>query len=961
MTSFSWWNRAIKVAKHHLETQKETYQRFLSILMYQPPVGLVTVWVAMELMSTGRMFSLHPPANRRVSVANGNGDAAALDVPFDTTTNNNNGNNGNGNGAGDTKKRKRRRRNNKRGKRAWSLEDRDQSYRVYGAMGVEQIRGRLCTAALSHIVEKEEIMNPAFAQERTQASLFRRGRKKRQDKSDNTNVNGGGPNNQEEEEERRILKTPWIYGTALDALQLACPPGGSSRYEYVDKLRDALAKLRAADELLLVSNSPPQQQQQRHTNHWINDNTNVHHIRILQIASEVLELRATDALLRELRDGLLKTTYRLDRTVTYWERRVEQHAKAMAVAVWKPQRNLIQTTMDGDRLRLSYAQAAYQAELIRLGRICSMLLLEKPSSSSSSGKTDHPHLKFNKHRQSQDAHHHAGRPTEMQDTYLLRALQQQQQNGDDHDTTTMNSTLGDLSDASSNGNNSNYNNGDNHNQYPFHYYSPTDKQKWRSTWRLPKFSRYSIRIERGRPKLIHLGKETYIDGGRALDILMTEQAERDTGTVNSWLNDARVWIQQAQMTLCDVLEDTLEGSEVSMTATRTRIRNDLAMIRNAWDRSVPTTAQTDDTQQPVTGVVNSTKLAWGKMLELVDDVPSFRRVGEGRSVALRDLSIVGWLSEWDAFGIPSALLKIYLAYLLHTFISPHWPEICKIVKEAWESFVIFFMTHFWEPAKDVLKDVLNRETSSMLDDFNLQNEEHSLDIMLKDLLLGDGTETSRAKALEAATREYENDLRTGLFRNVASGHLLRLLLVQVQQLKVGMLNAVGDIDVLLSANQLNMRLMATIPAIIIITYATRFFARNLYNLRSRDIRPISRVHAEMTEHLHRMKSILLLAHDDGDTLDSSSLLNSSNFMLLGSAELGEFALKMHCYLVLLDYCSPQPFPKWQCDAIHRSMQDIFGSLQGRGRSHEPTGINVERSVALVDIAMRKHLELQKNL
>ena len=275
--------------------------------------------------------------------------------------------------------------------------------------------------------------------------------------------------------------------------------------------------------------------------------------------------------------------------------------------------------------------------------------------------------------------------------------------------------------------------------------------------------------------------------------------------------------------------------------------------------------------------------------------------------------------------------------------------------------MIIFVTRFWEPGKDVILDILNRRSSSMLDDFNLRNEEHSLDVMLKDLKLGDGTEDNRASALEAATRQYEKDLREGLFRNVASGHLLRLLLIQVQQIKVGMLNAIGDIDVLLSANKLNVRVLATIPALIFFTIATRIFVRNLYNLRSRDLRPISPVHDETTAHLHRMQSILLLATGPIDTNKNKAkqTSTSSSFKMVGSVELGELLLKMHCYLVLLDFCSPQPFPKSQCDAIHRSMQEVLASLQME--ETDSSSIGVERPMALIEIVLKKHLDLRKFL
>jgi nuclear-control-of-ATPase protein 2 len=186
------------------------------------------------------------------------------------------------------------------------------------------------------------------------------------------------------------------------------------------------------------------------------------------------------------------------------------------------------------------------------------------------------------------------------------------------------------------------------------------------------------------------------------------------------------------------------------------------------------------------------------------------------------------------------------------------------------------------------------------------------------------------------------------------------MLVQVQQLKVGMLNAVADIDVLIEGNKLNVRALTTIPAFVIVWLTSRLVARNLYNLRSRDLRPITAVHEEMTEHLNRMKSIILMAAGGNDE-DSSSTedIVSASVTSLSASELGEFAMSMHCYLVLLDYCSPQPFPKWQADDIHRSLREVLGSLSKR-RS-DGSGLGSDRPLALADLVLKKHEDLRRHL
>jgi nuclear-control-of-ATPase protein 2 len=220
------------------------------------------------------------------------------------------------------------------------------------------------------------------------------------------------------------------------------------------------------------------------------------------------------------------------------------------------------------------------------------------------------------------------------------------------------------------------------------------------------------------------------------------------------------------------------------------------------------------------------------------------------------------------------------------------------------------------------------KTPSLLEAFDVKNEEMSLDNMLRDLGFGDGTEAARKEGLIQAARQYESDLKNGLFRNAMRGRLIRLLLVQIQQLKAGLLSALASIDILVAANRLNIQLLTAIPAVLLVTFGTRLFLRSLYSLRMKDIRPIQDVHAEMAELLDRMETRLLLG-------------------ALTPVELGEFVLTMHSYLVLLDYCSP-PFPGRSCDAIRKSMQDMLQQsrdLQG----------------GVLHLIKQKHMDLLKYL
>jgi hypothetical protein len=76
---------------------------------------------------------------------------------------------------------------------------------------------------------------------------------------------------------------------------------------------------------------------------------------------------------------------------------------------------------------------------------------------------------------------------------------------------------------------------------------------------------------------------------------------------------------------------------------------------------------------------------------------------------------------------------------------------------------------------------------------------------------------------------------------------------------------------------------------------------------------------------------------------------------MGERELAEFTLTLYDYLVLLDYSSPQPFPSWQCDAIHDTITEFLG------RDGSIQRLTLDDQIRLVDLVKRKHRELSKYL
>jgi len=366
------------------------------------------------------------------------------------------------------------------------------------------------------------------------------------------------------------------------------------------------------------------------------------------------------------------------------------------------------------------------------------------------------------------------------------------------------------------------------------------------------------------------------------------------------------------------------------------------------------------------------KNSWRSVVNYVDSTPSWRRIGEGQKVRLRyAFRFIDWYKNWDFLGIPSSLLMIYGADVVHErFVKPHWAtvrqEFFKVSKKTGE----IMQARVLEPLKGIYDDIMNK-SPSMMSALGLEIEEMSLDHMLRDLGCGDGTRAARPEALKKAMEQYEQDISGGLVRNVIGGRLVRLMLLQIQQLKVGLLSALDTIDVLVQSNKIYFRILAAIPAAVMMTYGTRYMTRFFYNLRAKDIRPVTVVHGEMTHYLTKIENLLLLSDqaevsEGGDGTggglprhaqkvdESSSTPRGGWATPLKPSELGELILNMHRYLILLDFGSP-PFPSSSCDQIHNSLQQFLGT-GGTLKRLQP-----DRQLLWLSRIQQKHKELVKNI
>ena len=424
-----------------------------------------------------------------------------------------------------------------------------------------------------------------------------------------------------------------------------------------------------------------------------------------------------------------------------------------------------------------------------------------------------------------------------------------------------------------------------------------------------------------------------------------------------WLQQTEKWSQEARIAIKDSLDLTISSSF-------TPINNELTSMGDVYSGSGGGIQKSNTQVEEVYAESKFLKKwanydddtsdakSWLTVLNLVDLAASPKRAGEERRWYFQLRSL---LRRYDFLSIPSSCLLLATANSLHdNILAPHKTEILDFFKSIFTAIWGIIEFRFYTPMKDILLDLLNRRPR-MVDPFALLNEQTSLDNMLKDLGVGDGTRQTRAIALGLASRMYEDELKTGTIRGILRGRVAQLMLIQIQQLKSDLLQAMDSIDNLIDANRLNVQLVAAIPAVLIIFFGTRALYTLWSNIRMKDFRLPRDVHAEMADYLKKIEECLVLSNYQLDGSSSASLAGDVPISpkavasCLRPKELGHLLLLLHSYLNLLDYMSP-PFPGKSCDSIHQSVQNLL--MQGN--------MSTSRQLGLVKVIQSKHDDLLRS-
>ena len=595
---------------------------------------------------------------------------------------------------------------------------------------------------------------------------------------------------------------------------------------------------------------------------------------VLSLGAELAQMRCMDGLLRVCRDRLLKTCNRLAKTVDFWSRHLEGLNKLPHV---------LQSSLEKDRMKLAYARAAYDSEVQRLGYI-SQILLRRPKDMPEKTLLQVLNASYESKVQSAKAEKE-------------RAAMSTNTSGD-HTSAVKTRKLGWRQLTSKVGSMTRR--------------RSKPKLRW---WQKPisqlsnipvtQWFRYGTsRVRYGTREIFssfhrarRLDASQYsISPKESMEVLL----EKDAG----WTKAASEWTDQGRAAICKVLKDSLRGASLGQGFNE----EDFEKLSERWKNTMDT-ANVDQIQKD-----------WTRILEYVDSLPLWRRMGEGRALRLSDAAIVSWTRQLNIMGLPLAFAQIAFAYWVHQRMVPMWPGLKQETINIYHMVAQIINQRVWIPLKGIHDELMN-QGYSLMEGFVLDLEETSLDHMLRDSGFGDGTKDTRAKALEDATIQYEKDMSKGMLLHFATGRLIQLLLIQMQQLKVGMLQALNYIDVLMKGNQIHFQIMAAIPAVLLIWYGTKLFIRALYNIRAKDLRPVTAAHVEMTTYLNQLECILLLSDDEDVSTKSQGVGQAADLYPVNTFSLGEALLFVHRYLVLLQFSSAI-IPARQSEDIHNSVVQL---------------------------------------
>lgn len=113
--------------------------------------------------------------------------------------------------------------------------------------------------------------------------------------------------------------------------------------------------------------------------------------------------------------------------------------------------------------------------------------------------------------------------------------------------------------------------------------------------------------------------------------------------------------------------------------------------------------------------------------------------------------------------------------------------------------------------------------------------------------------------------QYDKEIRSAV-RNVFSGKIVRMLLIQIQFIKKELLVAMEAIDDLFNANKVNLQFLAVIPALFTTYFLYRFLLYLVVAVMSRKVSSTSGAYASLRRIMRDVERLLIMSprHQPGE-------------------------------------------------------------------------------------------------
>uniref|UniRef100_A0A7S0DTH7 Nuclear control of ATPase protein 2 n=1 Tax=Amorphochlora amoebiformis TaxID=1561963 RepID=A0A7S0DTH7_9EUKA len=226
------------------------------------------------------------------------------------------------------------------------------------------------------------------------------------------------------------------------------------------------------------------------------------------------------------------------------------------------------------------------------------------------------------------------------------------------------------------------------------------------------------------------------------------------------------------------------------------------------------------------------------------------------------------LSRWEkAERFFPTLITLLIGCALH-FVMPASPAalgsiLAGAYQRARSAGRAMWRRNVVRPAKAIVNDVWFQSRPKIVTPGAISDAKDSLQIMMRDFAEKAYPKMSQEE-LEERVQAMDMSLISGEYNKQVKNTILNLpkipqaVLVQVQFLKVVLLATMEAIDDLYGANQINLQLLASIPALLVSFFLLRLGLRLIWVTSTRKVATAKWIHSKMRRHLREIERILLL-------------------------------------------------------------------------------------------------------